>query len=320
MSEERSPMNLVNSPLDSSLLNSSLDNILDPSFWIRHWEHLEHKMQQTVNRAFVRPDRWDKLSKEFSQGWRGLQQADPMRDEMLLLLKERGILREGIKILDLGCGTGRFAIPFAQAGALVTAVDVSEGMLHYLREETPPEVASRIIPLHLDWLSADIDQMGFRSAFDLAFAHMTPAVSGPESFLKFISTSRHWCAMAAWSGKRRQNTAEEVWRHLTGKELDQQGSSITLAFNLLYSLGYRPSIDFSYHRHESLADPQTEADILLDLVYGFVENGDKEVLRQRILSCLQGMAHEDGRIRKVMSGYVGRLIFRVDLSAGDCEK
>ena len=35
----------------------------------------------------------------------------------------------GRTVLDLGCGTGRHALWLAQAGASVTAVDFSEGML-----------------------------------------------------------------------------------------------------------------------------------------------------------------------------------------------
>jgi malonyl-CoA O-methyltransferase len=35
----------------------------------------------------------------------------------------------GLNILDLGCGTGRHSLWLAAAGATVTAVDFSEGML-----------------------------------------------------------------------------------------------------------------------------------------------------------------------------------------------
>jgi ubiquinone/menaquinone biosynthesis C-methylase UbiE len=35
----------------------------------------------------------------------------------------------GLRILDAGCGTGRHAVPLAQKGAIVTAIDFSHGML-----------------------------------------------------------------------------------------------------------------------------------------------------------------------------------------------
>lgn len=45
------------------------------------------------------------------------------------LLRQLGIGSAGQRILDLGSGTGALAVPFARAGARVTAVDPSEGQL-----------------------------------------------------------------------------------------------------------------------------------------------------------------------------------------------
>jgi malonyl-CoA O-methyltransferase len=39
----------------------------------------------------------------------------------------------GLAVLDLGCGTGRHALWLARAGAVVTALDISEGMLAQAR-------------------------------------------------------------------------------------------------------------------------------------------------------------------------------------------
>ena len=39
----------------------------------------------------------------------------------------------GLRLIDLGCGTGRHALRLAEAGARVTAVDFSEAMLSRAR-------------------------------------------------------------------------------------------------------------------------------------------------------------------------------------------
>jgi ubiquinone/menaquinone biosynthesis C-methylase UbiE len=44
----------------------------------------------------------------------------------------------GLAVLDLGCGTGRHAVWLAAAGAVVTAVDFSEGMLMEARRKPGP--------------------------------------------------------------------------------------------------------------------------------------------------------------------------------------
>jgi malonyl-CoA O-methyltransferase len=55
-------------------------------------------------------------------------------------LKQREIARmlgdvRGLRVADLGCGTGRHSIEMAQAGAEVTAVDFSEAMLAQARHK-----------------------------------------------------------------------------------------------------------------------------------------------------------------------------------------
>ena len=41
----------------------------------------------------------------------------------------------GLRVLDVGCGTGRHALRLASAGAVVTGVDFSEGMLEHARRK-----------------------------------------------------------------------------------------------------------------------------------------------------------------------------------------
>src|SRR5207253_4044887 len=54
----------------------------------------------------------------------------------------------GLTVLDLGCGTGRHAIWLAAAGAAVTAVDFSAGMLAEARHK-PGADAVRFVVLDL---------------------------------------------------------------------------------------------------------------------------------------------------------------------------
>ena len=60
-------------------------------------------------------------------------------DNPLIALEEPQVAEllgpvSGLRVLDLGCGTGRHALRLAAAGANVTAVDFSEGMLARARD------------------------------------------------------------------------------------------------------------------------------------------------------------------------------------------
>lgn len=61
----------------------------------------------------------------------------------------------GITILELGCGTGRLAIPLSEAGASVTAVDVSRSMLIQCRAK---EGSERVKFVQADFLEMDLGE------------------------------------------------------------------------------------------------------------------------------------------------------------------
>jgi malonyl-CoA O-methyltransferase len=54
----------------------------------------------------------------------------------------------GLNVLDLGCGTGRHSLPLAAGGAIVSAVDFSEGMLEEARRKPGAD--------RVRWLSHDL--------------------------------------------------------------------------------------------------------------------------------------------------------------------
>jgi SAM-dependent methyltransferase len=71
-------------------------------------------------------------------------------------------------ILELGCGTGRVAIPLAEAGHEVWALDLSDEMLAQLRskvQRAPHSVAAKINPVHGNMVAFDLGRK-----FDLIIA------------------------------------------------------------------------------------------------------------------------------------------------------
>jgi SAM-dependent methyltransferase len=64
-------------------------------------------------------------------------------------------------ILELGCGTGRVAIPLAQRGFRVTGIDRSEAMLQQARLKAAQANAN------VEWLEADVRDLHLDQAFSL---------------------------------------------------------------------------------------------------------------------------------------------------------
>lgn len=78
--------------------------------------------------------------------WSAIYDAE---DNPLILLEEPQVKRllgdvRGLRIADLGCGTGRHTLPVARAGAQVTAVDFSMGMMAKARGKPGAETVQFI--------------------------------------------------------------------------------------------------------------------------------------------------------------------------------
>jgi len=71
----------------------------------------------------------------------------------------------GIRVLDVGAGTGNAAIPAAEAGARVTASDLTPELLEVGRTR------ARGLGLDLDWVEADAEDLPFPTAsFDVVLS------------------------------------------------------------------------------------------------------------------------------------------------------
>lgn len=81
------------------------------------------------------------------------------RQEVQFLL-ELLHLRKGARLLDVGCGPGRHAVAFAQAGLEVTGVDVSERFLEIAAQ------AARAAGVKASFFECDARQMPFDDEFD----------------------------------------------------------------------------------------------------------------------------------------------------------
>jgi len=69
---------------------------------------------------------------------------------------------KSMRILDIGCGTGRHSIELAKRGYTVTGIDLSESMLNKAKEK------AQSLHLPVDFQQHDARDLPFRNEFDLA--------------------------------------------------------------------------------------------------------------------------------------------------------
>ena len=74
-------------------------------------------------------------------------------------------LEPGMRVLDVGCGTGNFSMKLAGMGCVVTGIDISEEMLKVARGKAAEK------SLSISYLQMDATELGFDDgAFDVVLA------------------------------------------------------------------------------------------------------------------------------------------------------
>ena len=142
-------------------------------------------------------------------------------------------LKAGGPVLELGCGTGRVAIPIAQAGVDVVGLDSSEAMLDVARRKSQGLSGAGSLTL----VQADMRDFSLERTFDLAIIPF-------RGFLSLLTVEDQ--------GK----TLLNVQRHLT--------PGGTLIFNV-----FVPDLDMLVQRDDvpyhlrDLTDPETGARLVL---------------------------------------------------------
>jgi len=117
----------------------------------------------------------------------------------------------GRRMLDLGCGTGRLAIPLARRGKEVTGIDRSRAMLAYAKDKAGH--------LAIRWVEGDFRNFDLGREFDLIIAcgHAFQALLTEADQRTFLRCARRHLADG---GRLAFDTRNTVPLHLdvTGKE------------------------------------------------------------------------------------------------------
>src|SRR5690606_30739893 len=101
---------------------------------------------------------------------------------------QRLVELHGERVLELGIGTGRIAGPLADAGAKVTGIDVSAGMLAIARERLGRS-ATKLV-------EGDIREVRLRGKFDLVLAPLGTLqhMETPSDVVAMLETMAHHLA------------------------------------------------------------------------------------------------------------------------------
>ena len=195
---------------------------------------------------------WDSMAEQFREG------EISKKDSLLLKIIEReNMIQPNSRILDVGCGTGRYSTALSERALSITGIDLSPKMIAYGKEKIEKAEIKNVDLICGDWSEIDILENGFENSFDLVFAHMTPAVSDAKTFEKMIRCSKNYGIMFKPTRRTDEISDEimkiaEIDRNTIGRD-----ESILYAFSMLWLMGYKPMLEYEeqeWNRKKSLKE------------------------------------------------------------------
>ena len=265
----------------------------------------------------TRADDWEKELAQSSSFHRSLEERV---SRVAAYLRGRGLLTGESRVMDIGCGPGRFAVEFAKTAGYVAGMDISPRMLElasaYARERSQQNVSF----IQGDFEEADVDALGWTGGFDLVFTSITPAVGTRENLKKAMKISRGYCfnsSFIRWGDSLEQQIAEDVFEKEYTPFLDNRGRFYSL-FNLLWLTGYLPETFY----HQQSQTEQVKAGEDLARYYARCFSADKTADGHsvaRIGEYLSKQASAQGLIQRRTERWYGWMLWDVRNPAAKTE-
>lgn len=183
---------------------------------------------------------WDIKAYEFNKIINNKENSS----ELINFLYSKNIISNDSKVLDIGCGTGKHSVEIAKRCSEVTAIDISNKMLEFAKNNAKQNDIENINFKKAFWDELDLKNNGFYKEFDLVFAAMCPGINNYETLNKMMNASKKYCFMSAFV-ERSDFLWDELNQYLRGTPIKQAyDKKIYYSFNILYLRGYYPKIKY----------------------------------------------------------------------------
>jgi 2-polyprenyl-3-methyl-5-hydroxy-6-metoxy-1,4-benzoquinol methylase len=203
--------------------------------WVRRWQDLVRTREEQWERlGILHPggDFWTRRAAAFARFSRGVRHDDPVIERVRAQLPAQ----DG-RVLDVGAGTGRYAVPLAEMGARVVAVEPNEAMARLLHQEAREREVSVGVELG-EWPDAE-PRVG--SAEVVLCAHVVYPIADVVPFIRALDRAAR-CAVVMVA---RLGQADEVVARVFGAVYGEERApmpSLPDLYNLLLQIGIPASV------------------------------------------------------------------------------
>lgn len=218
---------------------------------------------------------------------------------LLRFWREEGMIWPGCRVLDIGCGVGKYGTALAELGCEVTLTDLSGEMLrraagNMAKHTTPWAV------YEADFNAVTGRESVFAGGFDLAISTMSPAVHDADTVGKMSALSCGRCFLArfkSWEQPTRDALMRRMGlepRHVTENLSDDVASMI----RAVCKAGYMPLVKFVPYRWSDDRSPAQMAETLCRRCFA---ESDRQRLYESALVAAKELAGDTGILRDAVN-------------------
>lgn len=208
---------------------------------------------------------------------------------ILRLLRRLGADFRGREVLDIGCGTGVYALQLAGTAKSTFGLDSSAAMLKVFARERRRRGIENSACAPAYW--KDCPARAVAGKFDISLASMTAAIRTEKDLLKMEAAARERCVYIGWAGVRRNALLEKVYAAHGLEYKAPEGAALVLA--ALKRLGRSPRVLYITDSWTKSASP---AETLREIGVSMKVNGVK--LRKDWTAALLKSLARGGEVRQ----------------------
>lgn len=211
--------------------------------------------------------------------------------ELMGFLMDKGMLYPGCRVIDVGCGIGKYGTYFAAMGCDVTLTDIAPGMLE-LAKRNMSAFDTPWTALECDFQQVDAAHPVFAKRFDLGFSTMCPAVHDVPTVKKLSGMVDGFCFIThfvKWEEPLRKRFFEKAGLELE-EDMNRFSAHIEGLRQAVSDAGYIPQIKYVPYNWCDERSAEEAADYLLKRVNAEVSNE----IRERAISAAAELCDERG--------------------------
>ncbi len=204
---------------------------------IERWHELLAARAKQMDAAYARlgrtsADFWDRRAKNYHRSTKETATLDP------LYLKLRKEVTRETTVLDVGAGTGRFALALAPYARHVTAVEPNATMLDYLKRDAMGEELTNVSLLYTSWQDAPTNL----SADIVVCSHVLYPIWDVDTFITKLRAATQRTCYIYMRAVHFDTATNPLWKHFHGKDR-HPAPGYMYALDVLFEMGIYADVE-----------------------------------------------------------------------------